>query len=337
MLNLEKYYLYACFAPSVDAYHKKMRLMHLVSSVFYTTSLNLDLITDKYKDNNDYRIVIITTDLKYPYLNVDGNIFYLNVYFFFGLDLNTNPNDFKSVNFLNLIFSYNSTGFNNKFAESFFSKSLFIFDSISWDVLQVLFRHRNIQISGGSNTRRQLLSTVDYLLVKFLIELGYSLDNIYDAQNIFKHVKDNKWSTEIRGDLSELLQSVVYSVLTDHVNTLKFKLKGFEQEILKLNSKKSDDLSRIENLLLMNRKSLITTLNAEINEHNKFLSNITTMDYDTLFPIYQEKYFNMHKSYDAKVLKVIKDPSIITKFKDSFDKVKPSNNQSVRSYCTYAK
>lgn len=324
MLNIEKYYLLACFAPSVDAYHKKMQLMHLVSSVFYTTYLNLDLITEKYKDNKDYRIVIITTDLKGPYFKVVGNIYYFNVYFFFGLDLNTL---FKSVNFLNILFSFNSRGLDNKFSESFFSKSLFIFDNISWDVLQVLFRNRKIQISGGSNTRPHLLSSVDYLLVKFLIDLGYSLDNIYNSKNIIKLVKDNIWSSGIRDVLTGLLQSVVYSVLSDHVNTLKFQLKGFEQEILKLNSTKYDELSDFEKIFLKSRKSHISTLNAEINTHNNFISAISSMDYDTLFPIYMKDYFNMHKSYDAKVLEVIKDPSIITKFKDESAKVKPFNNE----------
>ena len=70
---------------------------------------------------------------------------------------------------------------------------LLAFENINWTNLQLLFKYNKIVISGGSNNKRHLLSTIDYSLTRFILILGYSLNDVFKSFNSFKvSVMDSK-------------------------------------------------------------------------------------------------------------------------------------------------
>ena len=58
-----------------------------------------------------------------------------------------------------------------------------MFLNIHWFTIQVIFRLRNIIISGGSNNQRHLLSTTDWFLSIVLNNMGYKFSDIYVSFN----------------------------------------------------------------------------------------------------------------------------------------------------------
>lgn len=70
---------------------------------------------------------------------------------------------------------------------------LLAFENINWTNLQLLFKYNKIVISGGFNNKRHLLSTTDYSLTRFILILGYSLNDVFKSFNSFKvSVMDSK-------------------------------------------------------------------------------------------------------------------------------------------------
>jgi len=58
-----------------------------------------------------------------------------------------------------------------------------------------LFDNIKVKVSGGSITRRHLISTTDFNLISFLIRLGYSYNNIYS--NTYFDNDHNKLVSEL--------------------------------------------------------------------------------------------------------------------------------------------
>lgn len=59
---------------------------------------------------------------------------------------------------------------------------MFIFENINWFVLQsLLLNNTRIKLSGGSISKKYLLSSVQYNLSKFLHKFDYSNSDIYDS------------------------------------------------------------------------------------------------------------------------------------------------------------
>ena len=53
MQNITKYYMLVCLAISNDNYHKDNNLIHLVSSIFYTTDFN-----SHFEELTTYELVV---------------------------------------------------------------------------------------------------------------------------------------------------------------------------------------------------------------------------------------------------------------------------------------
>lgn len=60
----------------------------------------------------------------------------------------------------------------HKFLKSL-SDSIFIFEDTSWFVLQVAFKYSLMILSGGSNTKRQFLSAIEFRMSQFLMATFY--------------------------------------------------------------------------------------------------------------------------------------------------------------------
>ena len=222
-----RFYLLGCFTRSVDAFHKQMNFIHLVSSIFYTRNLNLDLVIEKYKGSDKFCIVIVGDGAgPHPYIHIDENIYYVDLYYFFGYFLLDNPSLFSGESFLDIVFGAKSRYRNNKLSKVFFGKSLFIFDSITYSDLQLLFRNRKVQVSGGSFSKRHLLSSVQYLLVNFLSNLNYSLADIYNSKNVLKDQGPvsifNNWDAY----KCEFMRRIIEIIVREEIDSMNVKLKS---------------------------------------------------------------------------------------------------------------
>lgn len=77
--------------------------------------------------------------------------------------------------------------FGNDSNKNLYNRTVFIFKDISWSNIVLIFRICNIHISGGSNSKRHLISTNQINLIEFLLYL----DNFnIDLTMINKSFKD---------------------------------------------------------------------------------------------------------------------------------------------------
>ena len=294
-----RFYLLGCFTRSSDSYHKSVSLLHLVASTFYTTKLNWGDIISKYYGRDDVIIVKVSRNIKTPYLDIDKNIFSTNLYYLFGYILNSSNVEFDANNLIDILFKNRNAEDQRLFIDRFYKLGLFIFEDITWEDLRLLYRSRRIQISGGTQNRRHLISTLQYRLVKHLIELNYNTDDIFNSKNILKNIKleefDQDWDSLKR---SHLL-NIIYTLITEDIKNMASKLDSIKKEVSKNKSSLSNVKSKIEEYEL-----LITRL------YNN-MYDLDTMSYESLVSIYNNRYFNQHKSYDEKLINFIDKSPLI--------------------------
>ena len=206
-------YLYATFARSLDNYHNKYGFTHLISSVFYYDRLLCN-----------YPFLVKYSNVKYHYILNISPLDSASLEYLFSEDLpKISPkapivkiSDDKVVVFemsiLWLYITYANSGYYNadKFDEflldvftrlgpanneltskNVFKNTLFVFKSTNWINLQIIFRAMKVHLSGGSTSRRQLLSTSEFNLSKFLFLLGCSDHQVYNSSILHKDANDS--------------------------------------------------------------------------------------------------------------------------------------------------
>lgn len=318
MKENNNFYLIASFALSKDKYHKRVGLRHLIGSIFYTCDLKWDILVNKElkKSSHDYLIVKLSQDITIPYFKIEGNIIYINIYYFFGFDLRDLDLGFNHDNALDILFKSQKFNSEDHFDESFLSQSIFIFENISWSDLQLLFRYRLIQISGGSVTRRHLVSTVQFLLLKYLISQGYSKEDIYNSNKLLLNINNRKESLDWSDYKCQLIKNILHTIINEEIDSLNNQKKSIENELFKLKREQSGFVSakqkELENIELL----IIRQYNIKFELNN--------MSFESLRSLYLDNYFNQHRSYDLK-LKSLFNKSIIPN-------KKPLNK---REYSTY--
>lgn len=237
--------LLVCFARSYDETHIKSKRIHLTSSVvmssydinfsdidfsflkekmergMYRNSYYVFNVVNEY-DNRDglplidrfynienkkavqnyyncVRVINIEFDTLLTYLEDDGNK--LNI-----------TNDFITDIFGNI----EST---KKNFDSICQDSVFIFRNTSWSNIVLFFKLKGIDISGGSNSKRHILSTVDATLKEFL-DLLYG----YNTNFINKHIIYESFKNK-DGYLSSLIDLNVYKNMLDDNKYFNDKLQ----------------------------------------------------------------------------------------------------------------
>lgn len=131
-----------------------------------------------YEEGNDRAL----KDLNYIY-NIEERqhfkLIHLNLYILLNKDL---FNKYKE-SVWNHIFKKYEYGRDN---EKISSRTLFIFEDISWENIVLLFKLNNLHISGGSSSKRHLISPIDINLIEFLLcanNFDIGLSNIYKSFN----------------------------------------------------------------------------------------------------------------------------------------------------------
>ena len=145
-----------------------------------------------------------------------------------------NINLVNKLNFLtkfNLLEHFDKENINS--IDSYYD-SIFIFNDISWKNIVLLFKNYGIELYGGSDNRRHVISTVQANLVKFLMLMfNFNLDNklIYNSynatDNIDKKINYNllklfKTNGHINNDVEKKFSNIL-DENTDNFYELNFK------------------------------------------------------------------------------------------------------------------
>lgn len=255
--------LLVCFARSYDKMHVKNKRIHLASSVVMS-SYNIDLygidfqfLKEKMK-RGMYRSTYYIFNVVDGYYNKDClpliDRFYNienkkeGIYNYYDCVRVINI-EFDSLltlleddgNKLNITNDFITNIFGNveskkKNLDSICQDSVFIFRNISWSNIVLLFKLKGIDISGGSNSKRHILSTVDATLKEFL-DLFYG----YNTNFINKHIIYESFKAK-DGYLSSLIDLNIYKNMLENNKCFKDTLQkeACWKDIEKISKKLSD-------------------------------------------------------------------------------------------------
>lgn len=188
------FYLLATFNRSFDEYHVSNKRIHLVSSVFQTDYFDISTYFKNIGKNPNIstkiiiRVVSLNSNLEKtgPALNIIEHKEYktIEVQVTFTHLISMVKNDYSTKTFDSVILELvgdTSLTMKNKETNHILNNTLFVFENSDWFTVQLLFKMVNISISGGSITKRHLISTSNYNLIWFLMFFKYNLFNIYTS------------------------------------------------------------------------------------------------------------------------------------------------------------
>lgn len=338
MENNNSFYLIATLARSFDQYHVKNKKIHLIASVFYTDK---DLINNisLLQNNNDIHLIIRVLRREDDYFkiiehNANSVEFYCSWSHLLSKSINNSLEHFME----GLIGSYH---LESKLGGNILNNVYFIFEDTTWLNLQLLFKIINIQLSGGSITRRQFLSTNQYYLSFFLLKLGYNYEDIYNSINYNKDIssgfldsndlmKDKKLIIlYIQIFFNILLKNIYFTrdSIENEIKSLKGNLSALqsEQSSIKVkneqqNTKKYIKLNKnIENLNknIEFKLEKLSLLSSEEQSIKTEFERIRKLPFDELRELYFNKYHNNKVYKDSTKLN-----DYVTKIKQN--KYKPS-------------
>jgi len=269
MENNNNFYLLATLARSFDNYHVKNKMIHLIASVFYTDK---DLINNisLLENNSDTHLIIRLLRRGDDYLkiiehNANSVEFHCSWSHLLSKSINNGLENFMEE----LIGSYH---LESKVGGNILNNVYFVFENTTWLNLQILFKIINIQISGGSITRRQFLSTNQYYLSFFLLKLGYNYEDIYNSINYNKNISSGYIDSNklmIDQDLILLYIKIFFKTLLNNIysirNSIENEIKSLKGNLSVLQSEQSSIKVKIGQ---QNTKKYIK-LNKNIENLNK--------------------------------------------------------------------
>lgn len=230
----DKHFLFATVARSFDQYHLKNKLIHLVSSVFHTQT---DCTNEIFKSRSKDRHIIIRvtsdfpdTEFKFFKHNENTIEFTVSVILFSNYHGNLDFNNFL----IDIIGSHFTT---EKNIDNILNDVLFVFEDLSWSNVQLLFATLKIKISGGSTSRRQMLSPTEFMLSTYLIKMGYSHRAVFNTLGYSKQILEDSVSLEFDRELLIKAISAKYKGQEDYLQSAKNEV---EQEIKNLTQKIKD-------------------------------------------------------------------------------------------------
>nr|YP_009710654.1 hypothetical protein [Amanita inopinata]QFZ98603.1 hypothetical protein [Amanita inopinata] len=273
----------ATFARSFDKYIPEGNI-HLISSIIYLQMENykLDLEALKSYTNNNktqrflFRIFLYPGDLDFTY-NSQEHGEYLTEYCINLPYLFLSNREKGWISLIEEIVGDRLT--DKKDFDNILSDSLFIFHDISWKIVKSLFKLNNIIVSGGSITKRNILTTVEYNLSFYLIVLGLNTKAIYDSFLIQENLLNINFKSKISisdidkiDNIFERIQyynKYIYKKITVILlkSELESRLSNINNDIESLNLRIKTDEGQIKSLeekkgsKSQSRKSLIRDTN----------------------------------------------------------------------------
>lgn len=341
MQSKNKFYLLVCLAISNDKYHKLNNLIHLVSSIFYTTEFNshFDELTQINEISKLNTVVLRVTRNTTPYLvttQYNNSLVQIEISFIYLLDLYLKSSEYSD--FVEEIFQQSDKEINTNILKGAGYKNiLYVFEDLNWLEIQWLFKIKKVIISGGSISNRQYLSTSEFNLSLYLHLLGYSDVDIHESHNLAKLFKKKEANSDMIVDNNislapQFLRVLLNSWLDDELNNYLERIKCLEQEILSRKEKiqfskktqsvknqeilsqnksvyNSKRLRKIEinireesNALLFKEKEL-SDLNTKLLELTQKKDNLSNLSLTELKDEYFKYVYNFKKSKDISTVK----------------------------------
>lgn len=177
-----KFYVIANIARSLDKSHIKSGNIHLVSSIFYTEE---DKTSNLSRYNENYLIIRVLhrPDDYAQIIEHNSNIkeFQCSISHLFIVKKDSTEGN-TVINFLKELIGEYAKKEKDKI--NLLKNVIFIFEDIEWQYMQSLLSRVGLKFSGGTISRRQLLSTTNFLLSKILTKMGYNEHDVFNSQNI---------------------------------------------------------------------------------------------------------------------------------------------------------
>lgn len=242
--NENKFYLLVSMSRSLDTSHLSKRV-HLLGSAFYTTKYDFSylspirdqsyliirlslnptpggvkmLIVPHQMSTSAYEVTLTLTDFmdaygSYEFLQLDK---FINKFI---LDQEDTSAEFKELKKLTNILN----------------NALFVFEDMNWFTLQAFFKYFKIDLSGGSISKRQVLSTAQYNLSSFLINFGYTKQDVYDSYIMLKNFKLSQKEVSLTLDIGLSLDNVIVleslkMYFLNQISVIESSITSLEQDI----------------------------------------------------------------------------------------------------------
>lgn len=214
--------------------------IHLVSSIFIPNNhFNLDL--------NRLSVVLKTLKYKKYILTIylDEEISEVKIFTYGESLIEFKVGIYKLLSYLTTVNTYQGLielvmgqkFSNTKDFDSVINDVLFVFENLTWLNIKLYFKLYNIQIGGGTITKRHLLSTTHYNLSFFLTLLGVNSKDIYDSftNELLKPKHENKVNLlpykkeNLNENLNyDLITQLMFWSITEIKNNLLTEIKKLE-------------------------------------------------------------------------------------------------------------
>lgn len=264
-------YTLSTIGRSFDKAHVFNNRIHLVSSIFYTNNFNIDSDSIFKSDVYIIRVIPISADL---FEIIEHNSTCTEFIFSISYLLRSMKSSNVSLDsFIEVLIGnhYQKEKENNMLI----SKLLFVYENLSWSNIRILLNGFNIDYSGGSISNRHLLSTVQYKLSSILIDMGYTVTDVYNSFVVTSKLIRFNESEELK-NLDKNSNFNLRLQILELENLIKLNIEKCKTEINDLNK----DVNSREGTISSLQKDLLQRLESK-SKSNKVLtttriSNIKT-------------------------------------------------------------
>ena len=337
--DFKKYCLLANFTRSYDQTQSQEGYIHLLGSIFYTTELKYSELEDYYPKLNIIRLYL-ETDLEGGIENSRINVQRLSntimecrmgiIYFLhlkaYGSSKPVSAERLDHSTFFEYIFGNQLSSKKNTQIENLSTNTLFVFEDLDWFTIQIIFRAAGIKLSGGSITKRHILSTSQFNLSKILLSSGYSLEELYLSyalmQKIAREVNYDLVEEQLY-DISKFNTERMTKLIETNLQLAEDKTKKIILEKQNSIKKYEQQLSLDENIARNHRRipklhEEISKLETKIDAINQVRNVLKTANYDVIKKYYLEFYHNyeygmdLHK-FDRFINRFVKNDNKRTK------------------------
>nr|YP_010977173.1 hypothetical protein UYH48_mgp44 [Daedaleopsis confragosa]WNZ34378.1 hypothetical protein [Daedaleopsis confragosa] len=188
------------------------------------------------------------------------------------------------------------------------SNTLFIFDEMTWECLQILFTSHEMKLSGGSHSKRHLISLLDLRLLDCLDLLRRYTKSLSETGREFKFSNFDESSVHYR-EIFERLISISYHQ-NDSLKTVEYK-------------KIYQNFFKLFNLLTKNKYNRKDYIEIFFLRQYKIW-----VQHPYLYLIRKDEYKDLFSSMNAKVEKRIDE---INKGNNNSNKISTNSNNKTSS------
>ena len=269
-------YILACLSRGKDEVHlTSNERQHIIASVFYTKKYNIINLNE----GNDKPVTIIVRIIaksgkindflvnEHPYVSncyeiVISLIQFIQDYhrfnfkFLDNLEKNRHLASHYQIEYIKTILDI----------KSMCSNTLFVFQDINWHTLQQVCKVFGLDLSGGTISKRHLLSSSNYNLSKYLIKLNYTDADVYASYKYFndKNFEDVRVNETLVNQISTI--NYFRSFVKEGFNE---KLTQVDSIILQKNSQLKEDEKSLESLNTELNKQLSFQINQKVDQSSK--------------------------------------------------------------------